>query len=119
MDIMELIGTFPSRVSSTMHWSSSVGVHLSKGKDYFLSSGDFSQQFHVFSMVWKQDNIDCYVDDYLFLTVKAADAGATYPFNAPQFFLFNVAVGGDWPGPPDTSTSFPQRMFVDYVRVFQ
>ena len=70
-------------------------------------------------MVWKQDNIDCLVDDNLYLSVKATDVGATYPFNASQFFIFNVAVGGDWPGSPDASTQFPQRMFVDYVRVFQ
>ena len=119
MDIMELIGTYPSRVSATMHWNTSAGVHLSKGANFNSSSGDFSQQFHVFSMVWKQDNIDCLVDDNLYLTVKATDVGATYPFNANQFFIFNVAVGGDWPGSPDASTPFPQRMFVDYVRVFQ
>lgn len=119
MDIMELVGSYPSRVSATMHWNSSAGVHLSKGANYNSTSGDFSQQFHVFSMVWKQDNINCYVDDNLFLTVKSTDVGATYPFNATQFFIFNVAVGGDWPGSPDASTQFPQRMFVDYVRVFQ
>jgi len=119
MDIMELIGTYPSRVSATMHWNSSAGVHLSKGANFNSSSGDFSQQFHVFSMVWKQDNIDCFVDDNLYLTVKATDVGTTYPFNATQFFIFNVAVGGDWPGSPDASAPFPQRMFVDYVRVFQ
>jgi len=70
--------------------------------------------------VWSQDMIKCYVDDNLYLTVTSADAGAgNYPFNADQFFIFNVAVGGDWPGPPDATTLFPQRMFVDYVRVFQ
>ncbi len=120
MDIMELIGTYPSRVSGTMHWKNANGVHASKGTNYTLSSGDFSQQFHVFSMVWAQDIINCYVDDQLYLTVTSADVGAAnYPFNANQFFIFNVAVGGDWPGPPDATTVFPQRMFVDYVRVFQ
>ncbi|MCX6222860.1 MAG: family 16 glycosylhydrolase [Bacteroidia bacterium] len=120
MDIMELIGTYPSRVYSTMHWKSASGAHASKGLNYNLTSGDFSQQFHVFSMVWTQDLIKNYVDDVLFLTVSSADVGASnYPFNANQFFIFNVAVGGDWPGPPDASTPFPQRMFVDYVRVFQ
>ncbi len=60
------------------------------------------------------------IDDQLYFTTTATDIGAgNYPFNADQFFIFNVAVGGDWPGPPDSSTSFPQRMFVDYVRVFQ
>jgi beta-glucanase (GH16 family) len=120
MDIMELIGTYPSRVSGTMHWKNASGDHTSKGTNYTLSSGNFSQQFHVFSMVWAQDIINCYVDDQLYLTVTSADVGAAnYPFNANQFFIFNVAVGGDWPGSPDVTTVFPQRMFVDYVRVFQ
>jgi len=120
MDIMELVGSSPGRVRSTMHWKSVAGVHLSSGADYNLSSGDFSQQFHVFSMVWSQDLIKNYVDDKLVLTVTAADLGGVInPFNANQFFIFNVAVGGDWPGPPDAYTLFPQRMFVDYVRVFQ
>jgi beta-glucanase (GH16 family) len=119
MDIMELIGAYPGRVYGTMHWKNSGGAHASKGTNYNLSSGDFSQQFHVYSMVWAQDLIKCYVDDQLYLTVSATDVGATYPFNADQFFIFNVAVGGNWPGPPDATTQFPQRMFVDYVRVFQ
>ena len=64
--------------------------------------------------------IKWYVDDIHFLTLSKSDFGAAnYPFNAPEFFIFNVAVGGNWPGPPDANTVFPQRMFVDYVRVFQ
>jgi beta-glucanase (GH16 family) len=60
------------------------------------------------------------VDDQLYLSASSADVGvAAYPFNADEFFIFNVAVGGNWPGSPDNSTLFPQRMFVDYVRVFQ
>ena len=120
IDIMELVGTYPGRVSGTMHWKKSDGSHGSKGSSYNLPSGDFSQQFHVYSVVWAQDIIKWYVDDILCLTVTSDDAGATnYPFNANQFFIFNVATGGDWPGPPDATTPFPQRMFVDYVRVFQ
>ncbi len=120
MDIMELIGTYPGRVYATMHWKDVGGGHDSKGTNFNLTSGDFSQQFHVFSMVWAQDIIKCYVDDQLYLTVTLANLGmANYPFNADQFFLFNVAVGGQWPGSPDGTTNFPQRMFVDYVRVFQ
>ena len=118
-DIMELVGSYPSRVSATLHWKDGAGAHASKGANYSSMNGDFSQQFHVFSVVWAKDIMKFYVDDNLYLTVNATDAGATYPFNADQFFIFNVAVGGDWPGPPDASTQFPQRMFVDYVRVFQ
>lgn len=120
IDIMELIGTYPGRATGTMHWKPISGTNTSKGANYNLSSGDFSQQFHVFSIVWAQDIIKWYVDDQLYLTNILADLGAAnYPFNADQFFIFNVAVGGNWPGSPDATTSFPQRMFVDYVRVFQ
>lgn len=119
-DIMELIGTYPSRVTGTAHWKNASGAHASKGADYNLSSGNFSQQFHVFSLIWKKDQMQWLIDDQLYCTVNATDVGAAnYPFNAEQFFIFNVAVGGNWPGSPDSSTAFPQRMFVDYVRVFQ
>lgn len=119
-DIMELVGSNPNTAYSTLHWGSSVQTHASKNAGYTLPSGDFSQQFHVFSVIWQKDSLKFLVDDHLFSTVSKADVGtANYPFNAPQFFIFNVAVGGDWPGPPDDSTPFPQRMFVDYVRVFQ
>ena len=120
IDIMELIGTYPSRTYGTMHWKPVTSTNTSKGSEYNLPSGNFSQQFHVFSIIWTQDMIKWLVDDQLFLTTTKADVGAAnYPFNAPQFFIFNVAVGGNWPGSPDASTTFPQRMFVDYVRVFQ
>ena len=120
IDIMELIGTHPSRVHGTIHWKPVNGTNTNKGSQYDLNSGNFSQQFHVFSIIWTQDMIKWYVDDQLFFTGTKADVGAAnYPFNAPEFFIFNVAVGGNWPGPPDAGTTFPQRMFVDYVRVFQ
>ena len=120
IDILELIGTYPGRVYSTLHWKASNGNHASLGSEFNLSSGDFSQQFHVYSLIWKQDTLRCLVDDQLIFQLTKTDVGsATYPFNATQFFIFNVAVGGNWPGPPDANTQFPQRMFVDYVRVFQ
>jgi beta-glucanase (GH16 family) len=71
-------------------------------------------------MEWAQDQVKLLVDDNLFFTLNKADVGtSTYPFNAPFFFIFNVAVGGNWPGSPDATTTFPQRMIVDYIRVFQ
>lgn len=120
IDIMELIGKSPSTVYGTLHWSNADGSHNSKGANLALTTGDYSQQFHVFSIVWKQNDIQWYIDDQKYLEVTSADFGnASYPFNADQFFIFNVAVGGNWPGSPDPATEFPQRMFVDYVRVFQ
>lgn len=119
IDIMELIGHEPNKVHGTLHWNGTNG-HAFRGGSTTLASGDFSDRFHVFSILWKKDTISWYVDDALFYSMSRPDFGeAVYPFNAPQFFLFNVAVGGNWPGYPDESTILPQRMFVDYIRIFQ
>lgn len=120
IDIMELLGQEPAKVYGTLHYGASSATHGSKGNSYSLSSGTFFDQFHVFSMEWKQDQIKLFVDNNLFFTFNNTDTGSNpYPFNAPFFFLFNVAVGGNWPGSPDATTTFPQRMIVDYIRVFQ
>jgi beta-glucanase (GH16 family) len=120
IDIMEFLGHEPSKMYGTLHYGASTATHDSKGNSYTLSTGSFYDQFHVFSMGWKQDELKLYVDNNLFLTVNNTDVGsAPYPFNASFFFIFNVAVGGNWPGSPDANTIFPQRMIVDYIRVFQ
>jgi beta-glucanase (GH16 family) len=120
IDIMELIGTTPSTVYGTLHWSSLSGAHVSKGANLKLLSGDYSKEFHVYSIIWGENYIQWFIDDQKYLDISISDFGvAPYPFNDTQFFIFNVAVGGNWPGPPDFTTEFPQRMFVDYVRVFQ
>lgn len=120
IDIMEYLGHETNKTYGTLHYGASSATHGSKGSSYTLSSGAFSDRFHVFSMEWKQDQIKLFVDNNLFLTMNRADAGSSpYPFNLPQFFIFNVAVGGNWPGNPDATTAFPQRMIVDYVRGFQ
>lgn len=119
IDIMELLGQEPSKSYATLHYNNSSGVHGSKGNSYTLNGSAFYDQFHVFSMDWVQDQVKIYIDNNLVLTVTKADVGSNYPFNNPFFFIFNVAVGGNWPGSPDATTTFPQRMIVDYVRVFQ
>jgi beta-glucanase (GH16 family) len=120
IDILELLGHEPNKIYATMHWGPTFAAHGSKGSSYVLSSGSFDQQFHVYSLVWTQDLIKVYVDDQLYVTVSSTEVPAgSYPFNNNFFFLFNVAVGGDWPGAPDNNTVFPQRMIVDYIRVFQ
>lgn len=119
-DIMELIGTHPNQVVGSLHWKLANGSAGTYNNTYTLASGDFSQQFHVYSLIWEQNSLQILVDDKVYVTATDANiSNGTYPFNNPSFFIFNVAVGGDWPGPPDGTTTFPQRMFVDYVRVFQ
>ncbi|MBK8622596.1 MAG: family 16 glycosylhydrolase [Saprospiraceae bacterium] len=74
----------------------------------------------MFSIIWENNRINWYLDNKLVHTLTPANtAGYSYPFNQDFFFIFNIAVGGNWPGNPDASTQFPQRMTVDYIRVFR
>jgi len=121
IDIMELTGERPNRVIGTAHFGANLSQHQFRTAAKFLPAGQkFSQEFHVFSIIWKEDQIQWFMDDQLFHTITPANLnGQPYPFNQPFFFIFNVAVGGNLPGAPDATTVFPQRMIVDYVRVFQ
>ena len=74
----------------------------------------------MFSIEWDDSGITWLLDDQEFYSVSNTVSGAqNYPFNNPFFFILNVAVGGVWPGYPDATTTFPQFMAVDYVRVYQ
>jgi hypothetical protein len=120
IDILELLGQEPNKIYGTVHWGANFNSRSNKGNSYILNGGSFDQQFHVYSAIWEQDSIKILVDDQQFFQFSKSDVGtAPYPFNADFFFIFNIAVGGNWPGSPDGTTVFPQRMVVDYVRVFQ
>ena len=81
----------------------------------------FADAFHVFAVEWEPGEIRWYLDGRQYFNRKASDlpAGARWVFDHDFFLLLNVAVGGDWPGNPDTTTTFPQEMKVDYVRAYR
>jgi hypothetical protein len=118
IDIMELIGGTggDNQVHGTLHWDN--GGHTFTGKGYTLSSGTFADEYHVFSIIWDENSIKWFVNDIQFHTINITPEHMT-EFHDKFFFIFNVAVGGNWPGSPDNTTKFPQQMKVDYVRVFQ
>jgi beta-glucanase (GH16 family) len=120
IDIMENIGREPSIVHGTIHgpgYSGANGI----GSQYALTTGAFSDAFHVFAVEWEPNQIRWYVDGNLYQTRTPADLppGSAWVFDHPHFVLLNLAVGGYWPGDPDTTTVFPQKMYVDYVRVYR
>jgi beta-glucanase (GH16 family) len=122
IDIMELVGNSPNQVHATVHYGSTFGNHQYHGGSTLTpNGGKFADNFHVFSLVWEENLLQFLVDDQLYYEVDPSDmqGGQPYPFNQDFFLVFNVAVGGNWPGNPDGSTVFPQRMVVDYIRVFQ
>lgn len=116
IDIMELIGNEPAKLYGTVHWDSN--GHASYGGNTTLSSGVFADKSHVFSIVWDDQAITWYLDDVQYCVIDITPV-ALSEFHDPYFFIFNIAVGGNWPGAPDATTVFPQRMIVDYIRVFQ
>lgn len=117
IDIMELVGHEPSTLHGTAHWDNN-GQHASYSGKTELNSGTFNDEFHVFSIEWSPFSIRWLLDDqeYHVIDINPAELSE---LKGESFFIFNVAVGGNWPGAPDATTVFPQRMIVDYIRVFQ
>ena len=117
IDIMEMIGGNgwnDRTVHGTVHWEDN--GHALYGGHNTLTSGRFADEFHVFSIIWTPSSIKWLRDDIQYHVIDINNLSA---FHNDFFFIFNVAVGGNWPGSPDASTIFPQTMIVDYVRVFQ
>jgi hypothetical protein len=117
IDIMELLGQAPATTHGTIHWDQ-YGEHAMYGGKFTLNGSTFHDEFHVFSIIWDEQKIQWLVDGLKYHEADITPAQLS-EFHNDYFFIFNVAVGGNWPGYPDDSTEFPQRMIVDYIRVFQ
>jgi beta-glucanase (GH16 family) len=121
IDIMENVGKEPGTVHGSLHGPSTAGPTSDLTSIFKLRSGQsFASDFHIYAVEWEPDMIRFYVDSNLYATFHSSEwpAGGKWVFDHPFFIIFNLAVGGDWPGPPDASTKFPQTMLVDYVRVY-
>jgi len=120
IDIMENIGSEPSAIHGSMHGPGYSHEHALTST-YKLPSGAFSDDFHVYAVEWEPKLLRFFVDQHLYaiLTPRGLPAGRRWVFDHPFFIVLNLAVGGDWPGPPDSTTVFPEEMLVDYVRVYK
>jgi len=123
IDIMELVGHDDYTVHGTLHYGGAWPNNVQSGNAFHLKQApNFSEVYHTFALEWNSSSMKWFVDDSLYQTQTSWYAEG-FPFPAPfnQRFhlLMNVAVGGNWPGYPDHTTQFPQKMFIDYVRVYQ
>jgi beta-glucanase (GH16 family) len=118
IDIMENIGSEPNRVHGSMHGPGYSGATPLTA--IYTGSSPFADDFHVFAGEWEPSAVRFYVDGNLYLTETPADltSGTRWVFDHPFFILLNIAVGGNFPGSPVASSSYPQTMLVDYVRVY-
>jgi beta-glucanase (GH16 family) len=132
IDIMELVGGTQcgsecgdNHTHGYMWWSES-GDRSDGAQAQNLPSGKYADAYHVFGVEWDAQQIRWTIDGQPLiradngqpLTLSVTGAGKT-EFHQPFYILLNIAVGGDWPLDPPSSTAFPQRMYVDWVRVYQ
>ncbi len=118
VDIMELVGSEPGTVSSSVHGPGYTMAGLTK--PYTLPDGRrFTDGFHEFAVDWSPGELVFSVDGQAYHRIVRGDlpAGTEWVFDRPFYLLLNLAVGGTWPGEPDASTPFPATMLVDWVRV--
>lgn len=118
IDILEFIGKEPNTIHATVHapgYSGGSGVTTS----FDVPEGTLKNDFHVYAIEWKENEIRWFFDDQEYFKLTPADVPAEWIFDHEFFIIMNLAVGGRWPGYPDDTTIFPQQMLVDYVRVYQ
>jgi beta-glucanase (GH16 family) len=120
IDIMEHVGYNQGMVHGTVHtkaFNHSIGTQ--KGDSIMVP--DVHEQFHVYAIDWSPEKIDFMVDGTVYNTFTNEDTGhEAWPFDQPFHLLLNLAVGGNWGGAKGVDEKiWPQRMEVDYVRVYE
>ncbi|UCN14346.1 lectin [Cellulomonas iranensis] len=118
IDVMENVGKEPHLVHGTVHGPGYSGGAGITGSAMHPQGWSYADDFHTFAVDWKPGEITWFVDGQQFHRVTRASVGSNaWVFDQPFFLILNVAVGGQWPGYPDATTTFPQQMKVDWIRV--
>lgn len=120
IDIMEFVGYEPGVVHSNVHTQGFNHKH-GNGRGQKLALADASERFHAYAVEWTPKALDFFVDGKKFFTCANDGSGVdSWPFDAPQYLILNLAIGGAWGGMKGIDDSrFPQQMLVDYVRIYQ
>ncbi|MEM9525085.1 MAG: glycoside hydrolase family 16 protein [Bacteroidota bacterium] len=121
IDLMEFLGHQPDTIYGTAHYTPKGRRHGFTGSNIaFAGPGNYTDSYHVYSFLWEPGKMRWLVDNEPYFEYTRAESDAEpWPFDNEFFFLVNCAVGGNWPGNPDSTTVFPQHFYVDYIRVFQ
>lgn len=120
IDIMEHVGYDPGVIHGTIHTEAYNHIRQTQ-KEGQVNIDDAQREFHIYAVNWTENKIDFFVDDKLYHTVtrSANDTFAEWPFDQRFHLLMNLAVGGNWGGKNGVDESiWPQRLEVDYVRVY-
>ena len=126
MDVLERVNAAatPDWNEGSIHGTGFTGGNL--GSRFNFPAGQTAAGWHTYGMIWSKGSVAYYVDDptqpYITYTPAsiAALSGSVWPYDSghANFIILNMAVGGSWPGSPDSTTPFPAQMLVDYVRIY-
>jgi beta-glucanase (GH16 family) len=114
LDIMEGKGRLPGWTSGTFHWATN---NSQVGGTYTMPTGNVHDNFHLYAAEWSTDSIRWYFDNVNFVTLTKAQH-PDIPIDKQYYFIFDLAVGGNFDGNIDNTTVFPESLIVDYVRVY-
>jgi beta-glucanase (GH16 family) len=110
VDIVESNGQHPDLVQGYAH------APTNSHSSFFTLPSPISAGFHVYGVDWSPQGITWFVDGHPYGHMQAYPG---WPFNHPFYIILNLAVGGSWPGSPNSSTPFPARMVISWVRVYR
>lgn len=111
IDVMEVLGDDLKTVHFTNHYGTAADHQMKSGS--YASSVDLSEDFHIYTVEWEPGDIRWYVDGVL--RYESRDGVPSEPF----ILRLSLPVGPDWEGNPTVSSVFPQKMQIDWVRVYQ
>lgn len=120
IDIMEFVGFEPGVVHANIHTRKYNHVQKT-GKGSQIKIPDASEAFHNYAVEWDAQHMDFFVDDHKYFTFRNEGTGVdAWPYDKDQYLILNLAIGGAWGGAKGIDEAiFPQRYYVDYVRVFE
>ena len=120
IDIMEHVGYNHGFIHASVHTKKFNHV-IGTQKTDTIEVKDCSETFHVYSVEWNKDSVRVGVDgNFYFHFTNERSGYDAWPFDNKMYLLLNIAVGGNWGGKKGVDeTIWPQRMEIDYVRVYQ
>lgn len=107
-------------IAGSVHGGASSSAVVNGSQTYHPAAFS-ATAWHTYGMIWTKGQVQYYVDDpaNIYATFNTSNFNGTWPFDqGPMFIILNLAVGGSWPGNPDSTTVFPAPMLVDYVRIY-
>lgn len=120
IDILEFVGHVPDVVHANVH-TRDFNHTRGNGRGHTLKVPNLTDDFHVYSLEWTPERIDIQFDGKTYFTLKNDGMGrGSWPFDQPHYLILNLAIGGSWGGQKGVDeAAFPQKLLVDYVRVYQ